>query len=720
MMLGRLFEGSLGQFIAPDAKALEDEAKNKEIRKSFSLMEILAPDPNYYNDVESTTNMNKTQQNQKKDTTPAKPSSFSTPPLKTQSFESPPLNNISFENGTVDSIADANLVSPQDKLQHQVLSAARATAFALKSSTAIWEERKNFFTLCCSKKPLSEKQVKKMKKLLQKNHSLATSYSTEMGTLVPDGFTPLHAAVRAGNVEAATVLVNFEVPEKTEETNSSEKTSTTATDDVPQNPPKMKKLVSLQTTDLQGRQPLHIASKYGHTELVSLLRQCLKEELDGIDPTGLQAPIDLTGRTPLGWACASREKNAQKNRKTLEQELFSPGDASICGPFSPPLQRNSVRKSITESRNQSRRTHPKSTGKIQKYEENGGVSDLVEFGYAEMAGWRVEMEDALCCHYPVLLGDDDENAAKEENDRQVEEIGLFGVFDGHGDGGKVSSFIADHLLQTLQKEWVEYDKNEDENKESKTAEGESMSKEEVVLINVCCELDELLYEKNVHQHGGSTGVFALLKDKEIIVANVGDSRAILITGEEDAQSPTQKTTEEKQNTTPSSPSYPISVIPLSEDHKPNLPAEKERIEKAGMKVISESFQNIVLHKIQLPGPSNTKIALSRAFGDFDFKSNPDLALEEQALTCVPEVATYRRNTKDKLLVLACDGIWDVMSNDEVGQFVYSKWAEGEKILAKIGDELLSECLTRGSRDNMTVLIVRVYLDPVKERLNFEQ
>merc|ERR1712087_333481 len=87
-------------------------------------------------------------------------------------------------------------------------------------------------------------------------------------------------------------------------------------------------------------------------------------------------------------------------------------------------------------------------------------------------------------------------------------------------------------------------------------------------------------------------------------------------------------------------------------------------------------QNTVLHKIQLPGPSNTKIALSRAFGDFDFKSNPDLALEEQALTCVPEVTTYRRNTKDKLLVLACDGIWDVMSNDEVGQFFM---ASGRKV-----------------------------------------
>ena len=72
------------------------------------------------------------------------------------------------------------------------------------------------------------------------------------------------------------------------------------------------------------------------------------------------------------------------------------------------------------------------------------------------------------------------------------------------------------------------------------------------------------------------------------------------------------------------------------------------------------------------------------------------------------------------LVLACDGVWDVMSNDDAGSFVAAKAAElagwtdegvveGSKIedglLARVGDELLRECLDRGSEDNMSVLIV---------------
>ena len=68
------------------------------------------------------------------------------------------------------------------------------------------------------------------------------------------------------------------------------------------------------------------------------------------------------------------------------------------------------------------------------------------------------------------------------------------------------------------------------------------------------------------------------------------------------------------------------------------------------------------------------------------------------------------------LILACDGIWDVMTNQDAGEFVARKVAErlndsstnnlaqGE-VLARVGDDLLKLCLAKGSRDNMSVLIV---------------
>ena len=70
--------------------------------------------------------------------------------------------------------------------------------------------------------------------------------------------------------------------------------------------------------------------------------------------------------------------------------------------------------------------------------------------------------------------------------------------------------------------------------------------------------------------------------------------------------------------------------------------------------------------------------------------------------------------EDMYLILACDGIWDVMSNEDVGTFVtrrvneemhkLNSRSDGE-VLASVGDDLLAACLEAGSRDNMSVLIV---------------
>jgi serine/threonine protein phosphatase PrpC len=80
--------------------------------------------------------------------------------------------------------------------------------------------------------------------------------------------------------------------------------------------------------------------------------------------------------------------------------------------------------------------------------------------------------------------------------------------------------------------------------------------------------------------------------------------------------------------------------------------------------------------------------------------------------------------EDMYLILACDGIWDVMSNEEVGEFVARRVAEREnwvrssnpyedssnntvegEVLARVGDDLLQLCVVKNSRDNMSALIV---------------
>jgi serine/threonine protein phosphatase PrpC len=56
------------------------------------------------------------------------------------------------------------------------------------------------------------------------------------------------------------------------------------------------------------------------------------------------------------------------------------------------------------------------------------------------------------------------------------------------------------------------------------------------------------------------------------------------------------------------------------------------------------------------------LALSRAFGDFQFKDQPKKSQEDQAVTSNPDVLVFDRTKNDEFIVLACDGIWDCLSN----------------------------------------------------------
>ena len=121
---------------------------------------------------------------------------------------------------------------------------------------------------------------------------------------------------------------------------------------------------------------------------------------------------------------------------------------------------------------------------------------------------------------------------------------------------------------------------------------------------------------------GCTAVVALVLHKKIFVANLGDSRCVLI---------------DKKGL----------ALPLSTDHKPQNELERHRIEAAGASVSEDRV--------------NGNLAVSRALGDCEYKDR-SLQPEEQAVTALPEVTEYARDGQEDFLVLACDGIWDCMTN----------------------------------------------------------
>ena len=207
---------------------------------------------------------------------------------------------------------------------------------------------------------------------------------------------------------------------------------------------------------------------------------------------------------------------------------------------------------------------------------------------------------------------------------------------------------------------------------------------------------------------GSTLVAALITPSYISVANIGDSRAILCVCDNSGL---------------------VTAVALSEDHKCHLPEEERRIQNANcaVKVFKDDscddgavkYSKLVLGKDKdKPIQLVTSMSMSRAFGDFLFKENENVPIEEQALIAVPEIRTYHRTavTNDKkpmFLLLACDGVFDVMSNDEVVSFVSKQLgivdSNHERIdasdLSKTCDALLKHALQLGADDNLSVLIV---------------
>lgn len=90
---------------------------------------------------------------------------------------------------------------------------------------------------------------------------------------------------------------------------------------------------------------------------------------------------------------------------------------------------------------------------------------------------------------------------------------------------------------------------------------------------------------------------------------------------------------------------------LSKDHKPDDELEFERIKKAGGSVTN--------------GRVNGNLNLSRALGDLTYKENKELKPEEQLISPMPDVVIHELSPKDEFLLMGCDGIWELKTNQEL-------------------------------------------------------
>ena len=218
-----------------------------------------------------------------------------------------------------------------------------------------------------------------------------------------------------------------------------------------------------------------------------------------------------------------------------------------------------------------------------------------------------------------------------ENPRQA----LLCVFDGHGKAGEeVSEFVMLRFPDLLEA---------DKDRLSDPEQREKCLEENVLLV------DRVLKESQCPSAtNGTTACIMLVQELAgqaltVTLANVGDSRAVKGTLAVDASTGAER----------------WATSDLTSDHKPDLPEERKRVEQSGGRVSEAS---------ELDGPARIwfnangpGLAMSRSIGDH--------ACRRFGVVATPDVTCFELTEDDKVLILATDGVWEVLSSQEAVEVV---------------------------------------------------
>jgi len=305
---------------------------------------------------------------------------------------------------------------------------------------------------------------------------------------------------------------------------------------------------------------------------------------------------------------------------------------------------------------------------------------------AAMQGRRQKQEDR---HVKVPDLTKAANALKMPIDHLEQPCAFFGVYDGH-QGDLCSDFVAKNFHMKLLKKLTA----------QKSANAWTEQLVASVLKEVFEELDDDFLAKYRTAPDGSTAVVAFVTGTRLFVAWAGDSRCLLchstVAGE-------------------------IATVALTEDHRPSLKSEADRVEKAGgvvvnlggaFRVAHEGYEDKVreIRRAAAQGlgviaKEPVALAVSRSLGDRYFKSVTGAHL----LLATPGVRCLRLDKSHKFLALMCDGISDVMRDEQaVFELDYVREAASPQAEVKTAcGALVQEAYKRGSEDNLTVLLARL-------------
>jgi len=248
----------------------------------------------------------------------------------------------------------------------------------------------------------------------------------------------------------------------------------------------------------------------------------------------------------------------------------------------------------------------------------------------------------------ILMEDKSKSIENFNNDKNQM---IFEIFDGHG-GDEMSTYLQNNLAQIYKQNLL-------------------LSKGNIILglKNAFQDADDEMRGQLNIEGLGSTGTLVHViwegeDDLAVYSANVGDSRVCLIS--------------------------PEHIIRLSYDHRTSDEKEKKRILEAGMEIIDDRICGTLM--------------LTRIFGNYEYKENEDNDSDNKGLICEPFISKINidLNIENQFLILASDGIWDILSEEEIQQII-QKYNETQKICSMI----IKKCIRKSAWDNMSIFAVKL-------------
>ena len=255
----------------------------------------------------------------------------------------------------------------------------------------------------------------------------------------------------------------------------------------------------------------------------------------------------------------------------------------------------------------------------------------------------------------------------------------FGLFDGHGGNG-----CSNYLKKNLHNNIKEFS---------------------VLGIKIAIDIteerflsNETIDEKNeLKDSSGSCGIILMVKNNKCIIANIGDSRLVVIKNK--------------------------SIDFVTMDHKPDSIIEKSRIELAGGKIYKapslfqqyQIDQNLVIPWWVLPGRLN----VSRTFGDLEAKEEK-YGGKKTVVIALPDITEVIMDENYNFIIIGCDGIFDVLNNEEllecINIVIKEKKINGKiknedihKLCGDFADMIIKSALEKYSFDNLSCIVIALNL-----------